>query len=457
MKVIEFTGVLTENGWVMPAFVTLDREGRVVEITARPPEGEFTAEKVEGYAIPGFQNAHSHAFQYAMAGTAERHIYPDDFWSWREKMYQLALSISPEEMEAVATMLYTEMLRNGYTAVAEFHYLHHERDGIHYDNLSEMGERLIAAAANAGIRITLIPMFYQKGGLGQLPTAGQRRFISPDTDAYFDLVEASRHSLRFYHRASLGVGVHSIRAVEGESICRTVADTDPNLPFHLHVSEQKKEVADCLDFYGLRPVEWLMENLPLSPRFHLVHATHLAENEIAGIAGSGAQVVLCPSTEGNLGDGRFSLVEFQSLGGKWSVGTDSHIGLSLPEELRILDYGQRIYHHRRNIFHSPQNPDGGRYGLEQMWRNGWKAMGQSDSVWFGAGEEFDAVVLDKNHPLVGNCSPENLLSTLIYAGDSSTFLGTMVAGEWVIYEGKHHRLPEIKTRFSQAIRSLNNR
>ncbi|MEZ4775030.1 MAG: formimidoylglutamate deiminase [Bacteroidia bacterium] len=457
MKVYEFAGLLTDTGWITPGYVQLDAEGNILYAGNVAPGETSATEKVAGYALPGFQNAHSHAFQYAMAGIAERHVQSDDFWSWRENMYQLALSMNPDQMEAVAAMLYAEMLRQGYTAVAEFHYVHHDKDGSPYDNLSELGERLVSAAQTAGIRITLIPMFYQQGGFGLPANHGQRRFISPATEDYFRLVEASARSLKFYEKASLGVGVHSLRAVKFEDILRTIGETDQHLPFHVHVAEQLKEVADCLAYCGKRPVEWLIENAGLTDRFHLVHATHLTESEIMGITQSGAQVVLCPSTEGNLGDGRFSLVEFQQSGGKWSIGTDSHIGLSPMEELRILDYGQRIYHHRRNIFHSPDQTDSGTYGFRQVWTNGRKAMGENPSGYFQTGKPFDAVVIDERHPLIENSHPENLLSTLIYAGDSTFLLGTIVAGEWKVYEGKHPESGTIFSRFGTTIRELKNR
>lgn len=457
MKTFEFLGVLADSGWISPGFVQVDDDGNVWYVGDVAPAETSLTEKVNGYALPGFQNAHSHAFQYAMAGITERHDRPDDFWSWRENMYQLALSMNPDQMEAVATMLYAEMLRHGYTSVAEFHYVHHDKDGSPYNNLSELGERLISAAKTAGIRITLVPMFYQQGGFGLPANAGQRRFISPTPEDYFRLVEVSFQSLQHYKNASLGVGVHSLRAVRFEDILRTILETDSSLPFHVHVAEQLKEVVDCLAFCGKRPVEWLIENAGLSDRFHLVHATHLTEAEISGITEAGAQVVLCPSTEGNLGDGRFSLEKFQQSGGKWSIGTDSHIGLSPMEELRILDYGQRIYHHRRNIFHSPDQTDSGVYGFQQAWVNGKKAMGENAGGYFQKGKPFDAIIVDGNQPLIQNSAPKNLLSTLIYAGDSTFLRGTIVAGEWVVCEGKHPKSDAISQRFGKAIRELNNR
>lgn len=456
MKAYEFSGILTETGWMEPGFVVVNDQGEITFMDSTPPADHIRMEKIPGFVIPGFQNAHSHAFQYAMAGLTERHNSRDDFWSWRENMYHLALSVDPDQMEVIATMLYAEMLRHGYTSVAEFHYVHHDKNGNPYENLSEMGERLIAAASNAGIRITLIPMFYQMGGFGKPPEPGQRRFISPSTDEYLQLVEASGKSVKTYRKARLGVGVHSLRAVKAPDVSRVVAETNSELPFHLHIAEQIREVEDCMAFYQQRPVEWLLNNLEVGNRFHLVHATHLSDLEVKGIAASGAQVVLCPSTEGNLGDGLFSLLKFQEAGGKWSIGTDSHIGLSPMEELRILDYGQRIHAHQRNIFFSPGQNDSGAIAFHQTLIHGKAAMG-NPSGYFARGDSFDAVVMDELHPLMSATSAENRLSTLIYAGDASFLLGTIVAGEWLVHRGIHKNYDECARKFSQVMKELGNR
>ncbi|MCB0855413.1 MAG: formimidoylglutamate deiminase, partial [Bacteroidetes bacterium] len=421
----KFFGLFDQGTWLEPAYIATNGKGEIIYLSDQPMAGKEVEETIDGWVIPGFQNAHSHAFQYAMAGLTERHLTKDDFWSWREKMYQLALTLDPDQMEAVATMLYAEMLRHGYTEVAEFHYLHHDQSGKPYHHLAEMGERLVAAAGKAGIRITLVPVFYRRGGFGMPPTEGQKRFICAELDDYVKLIEASQKVVEKASWASLGVGVHSLRAVTPEDVIRTVQEFSGHLPFHLHISEQKKEVADALAFYNQRPVEWLLDHVEISERFHLVHATHLTPEEVKGIATSGANVVLCPSTEGNLGDGRFSLQEFQQAGGNWSIGTDSHIGLSPMEELRILDYGQRIYAHQRNIFHSSDEPDSGVYGLNKQWKAGRMAMGKSSQTSFALGEAFDAVVIDGTQPLIATSSSENRISTFIYAGDPSFIKGTI--------------------------------
>src|SRR3989338_4160154 len=292
MKTYQFKSLLQADGWHDNIQIRVDESGKIQEI------GHLLSDRVEeipGFAVPGFQNAHSHAFQYAMAGLAEVHDTnhtSDDFWSWREAMYSLALQVNPDQMEAIATMLYAEMVRHGYTNVAEFHYVHHSPSGAPYPNLAEMGQRLIAAARTAGIHITLVPIFYQKGGFGVEPTEGQRRFISPTIESYLKLLEASSDACKTYAGAQLGIGVHSMRAVD-PSLIRTLAEEGPqDLPFHIHVSEQLKEIEDSIAYLGKRPVEWLLENVALNERFHLVHATHLTSEETLRLAKNSANIVL---------------------------------------------------------------------------------------------------------------------------------------------------------------------
>ena len=456
MKTFKFEMILENEGWNKNIFVSIDEIGSITNISAERP-GNTSVEVVKGYCLPGFQNAHSHAFQYAMAGLAEFHPDPskaDDFWSWRETMYKIALSIDPDQLESIASMLYAEMLRHGYTHVAEFHYLHHDKSGDHFENKSEMGERLFSAAEQTGINITLIPMFYQRGGFGKKAGPQQRRFISKSLDEYLELLEASASSVKKYDMANLAHGFHSLRAVNEESTHLFFDQRKSTLPFHIHISEQLKEVEECIAFYGKRPVEWLLENTPVNGGFHLVHATHLTKDETLGIAKSQAQVVLCPSTEGNLGDGLFPLKPFQEAGGKWSIGTDSHIGLSPMEELRILDYGQRLTSHRRDQFVNDRNGDSGHFGFNMTLVAGRAAMGTPSKNYIKIGDSFDGVVIDTAHPLIAASKPGNLLSTLIYSGDPSFFLGTISKGKWRVQNGKHTHQEEINSNFIKTISSL---
>jgi formimidoylglutamate deiminase len=436
---------------MMPAYVAVDENGVLQSLSTEAPAG-IAAETVQGYALPGFQNAHSHAFQYAMTGDAEIHPkgIEDDFWTWREAMYRCALSVNPSQAESIAAMLYTEMLRNGYTHVAEFHYLHHDKDGKPYSNIAEMGERMLAAARTAGIRITLIPVFYQKGGFGVPATERQRRFISKTADDYFRLLEASVQSTNYYPLATAGFSVHSLRAVDGNDVKRTFNDGPKHLPFHLHVSEQKKEVSDCVAHTGKRPMQWLLSNLPVNERFHLVHSTHLDDSELKDLAASQANVVLCPSTEGNLGDGIFRMKEYCKSGGHWSIGTDSHIGLDPLEEFRMIDYRQRLVTNLRSTFEGVPAS----YLVDEAQTRGKSAMGIQSGGHFLIGEGFDAVVYNARSPRLATASKENLLSVLLYHCNSSLAMGTIVNGNWVVKNQKHMRLDGIRDNFVSVMRQI---
>ena len=456
MKAYRFKGLLQKEGWIMPAFVRVDEQGDLLEISDKKNPAYYYS-NVNGFALPGMQNAHSHAFQYAMVGLTEQHDSKknDDFWAWRKAMYQLALSVNPDQMEAIATMLYAEMLRHGYTELAEFHYVHHQPSGTSYLNKAELGERLIAAAKKVGIKITLIPIFYQKGGFGQKANDGQRRFLSSNIKEYQQLLQASEKAVEQYKSAKIAVGVHSLRAVEPMVVKELLEQLDAKLPFHIHVSEQLKEIEASLAYLGKRPIEWMLNHLHLTDNFHLVHCTHLTKSETIGLAQSKANVVLCPSTEGNLGDGIFSLKTFQEAGGNWSIGTDSHIGLNPFEELRILDYGQRLISHQRNTFTNDQQGNSGLYALNKLIFSGRKAMGLSTTNFFEKGQAFDALVMDGRVPILNVCSKENLTSTIVYASDVSMHLGTMINGEWVIKKGQVNR--SIRKNFINALKSLKNR
>jgi formiminoglutamate deiminase len=453
MKSYRFKALLQNHGWLENATVSLDDSGRILSISQEPISDSTY---IDGYALPGFQNAHSHAFQYAMAGLAERHsrgTEADNFWSWRETMYQLALNINPEQMKSIAAMLYAELVRHGYTSVAEFHYVHHDKNGKPYDNLAAMSEALVEAAEEAGIKITLIPIFYQKGGFGIPPSERQKRFISETFEDYLKLFEASSGVCKQYENANIAVGVHSLRGVDAQDVLKTVEEAPQNVPFHIHVSEQLKEVEDAVAFLGKRPVEWLLDNLELNDRFHLVHATHLTDEETEKLAKTGANVVLCPSTEGNLGDGIFPLRRFQSFGGTWSIGTDSHVGLNFFEELRILDYGQRLITHKRNTFIGEGMKDSGLYAITKATVAGRKAMNNFETEFFAIGSPFDACVLKGDEPLLASTKPENLASTIVYSTPASQVFGTFVSGKLIQKSESQQRIKENFIRCGHHFRS----
>lgn len=454
MKSYRFKALLQNSGWLENAVVNVDARGKIVSVSSADEAGEEitetaeTIETIRAYAIPAFQNAHSHAFQYAMAGLTENHRGDDDFWSWRDAMYRLALALSPDEIKTISAMLYRELVRQGYSNVAEFHYVHHDPDGKPYDNLAEIGAALVEAAAETGIKITLIPIFYQKGGFGTAPNERQKRFISRDFENYARLYEASAEVCRRKTDiANTAVGIHSLRGVEAADIIRAANELPQNVPFHIHIAEQLKEVEDCLAFTGKRPVEWLLENCAVDDRFNLVHATHLTDEEIENLADRQANVVICPSTEGNLGDGIFPLRQFQTFGGRWSIGTDSHIGLNPFEEIRLLDYGQRLVSHKRNTF----GENAGLYAFKQATIAGRCAMNNYETEFFAPGADFDACLIDENAPLLENVGMENLASTILFTADSSNICGTFVKGKLIRKDDEYAR---IKEKFVECVKKF---
>jgi formimidoylglutamate deiminase len=458
-KLFHFKALRQADGWLTPAFVGIDEKGLISYLSNQKPQNADNEELVEGFAVPSFPNAHSHAFQYAMVGLTERHQggNKDNFWTWREAMYQLALNIKPEEMEAVATMLYAEMLRQGYTQVTEFHYLHHNQQGVFYENPAEMSLRILSAAKTAGIKCTIVPIYYQRGGFGQAPSPRQKRFICKNQNEFERIVNSLKKEISQSADYQQGIGFHSLRAIAKEEVADFI-QSFPNEPLHLHIAEQEKEIEDAMLYLGKRPVEWLFTQTEVNERFNLVHATHLTENEVLSIAQSGANVVICPTTEGNLGDGFFKLKDYHQAGGRWSIGSDSHIGINPLEELRWLDYGQRLQSKQRISFPSDNQVDMGEWMLAQSVLNGRQAAGMNqENVFFAIGQSLDCVVLDANYPLFAESSLDNIISTWVYASDSTAHLGTMVSGKWLIKNQQHIQKEAISLSFKKAIRSLANR
>jgi len=454
-----FEKILLGKNWSTNTLVTVDGKGTITSI--EPNTSKKSDETlIKGLAIPGFQNAHSHSFQYAMAGLAEIHQLtdtPDDFWSWRDAMYKLALSLNPDEFEAIATMLYAEMLRHGYTNVAEFHYLHHDKNGQQYDSISEMGERLISAAKKTGMNITLVPIFYQMGGFGKKANDGQKRFLSNSIDAYLNLFEASKKACTNYSGANIAIGFHSMRGVRPEDIIELSKSGPQDIPYHIHISEQLKEIDDCVEYLGKRPVEWLLDNVEVNKNWHLVHATHLTPIETRNLAKTGSSVVLCPTTEGNLGDGIFPLRDYQELNGRWSIGTDSHIGINPLEELRLLDYGQRLITHKRNTFNSKSEGNSGDFSFKMALENGRRAMGNFETEFFKIGEPLNVNILESNSPFASTTSDKSLLTSLIYTNDSSNSKTTISNGKIVVENGQHIHYNSILNAFNKVISKIGNR
>jgi formimidoylglutamate deiminase len=395
--------------------------------------------------MPGIPNLHSHAFQRAMAGLAERQTHPQDsFWTWRETMYRFAARMDPDSLYSVAAQVYAEMLEAGYTGVCEFHYLHHAPDGKPYADPAAMSHALIAAARDTGIRMTLLPVLYVTGGFdGRALSERQRRFgyAVEDFLRLIDTLRAQRHS-----RLRLGCAFHSLRAVPEAAMRETLAALPADMPLHIHIAEQIGEVQDCLALRGARPVEWLLQQFAVDARWTLVHATHLTAQETAAIAESGATVALCPTTEANLGDGLFPLQAYLQAGGAWGIGSDSHISVSPVEELRWLEYGQRLSTRHRNIAVLENAPSVGETLLRGAVASAANATG------FAAAD--DSVVLDAAAPILAGAVQCDVADRWIFSGNRSVVREVCVNGEVVVSEGRHRDAEAIAQRYRQTMTGL---
>ena len=398
--------------------------------------------------LPGIPNIHSHAFQRAMAGLAERQgARQDSFWTWRERMYGFAARLTPDTLRDIATQLYVEMLEAGYTSVCEFHYLHHQPDGRHYADPAAMSLALVEAAREAGIRLTLLPVLYMAGGFdGRALSERQRRF-GHDLQAYRHLVEA----LLPHEHATLRIGLamHSLRAVPETALREVLADRPGGAgrPLHIHIAEQVLEVEECIAARGARPVEWLLDHAEVDADWTLVHATHLSASEVAALAATPAVVAICTTTEANLGDGLFPLGEFLAAGGRIGVGSDSNVSVSPVEELRWLEYGQRLALRVRNVAASASEPSVGKRLLEAAVAGGRQSVGQG-------GQEGDAIVLDGDSPWLAGAQAADLHDRFVFAGNQPLVREVRVGGRVVVTEGRHPQREAIAARFGAAMRSL---
>ena len=457
MKSFHFKKLWTEQGWKENVSISTNTKGYITSF--KESVTDLTGDEIKiNLAIPGIPNAHSHAFQYAMAGLAEKHPRgkDSDFWSWRKAMYDLALTVNPDQLRHIAAFLYSEMVRNGYTHVAEFHYLHHDISGNKYSNHAEMGIQLLEAAKLAGINITLIPMCYQMGGFNQPPQNEQKRFISKNLSDYLNLFEKTR-SLCKTHSQHIGVGIHSVRAVHQENIIQINEFNNNVHPFHLHISEQKKEVEDSLKSHGKRPVEWLSEQINLNHSHHLVHATHLSIKEINLLSKSKANVILCPTTEGNLADGLFPFPEYQKNNGRWCIGSDSHISINPFDEIRMLDYGQRLISNKRNTFHQDNLAQfsSAEVALHHAILNGNSAVGIEIEKYFELSHPLNFIQLDHNHPLLSVTNKHQLLDTVVYGSGTEYIMDTFVNGE--SYSQKRGSNTMNQKDFAKTLKELKNR
>lgn len=415
-----------------------------VEAGVGPQAGDVR----QGFVVPAMANLHSHAFQRAMAGLAEtRGPAEDGFWSWRTEMYRVALSMTPEQVGAVAAQLYVEMLEAGFCRVGEFHYLHHDKDGAPYADPAEMAARIGAASAEAGIALTLLPVFYAHSGFGgAAPIEGQRRFIH-GVDAFARLMEASGRIVSSLPDAVLGVAPHSLRAVTPDELAQ-VAPMANGGPVHIHVAEQMKEVEDCLEWSGGRPVEWLLDAMPVDANWCLIHATHMTGDETACMAASGAVAGLCPITEANLGDGVFEAPAFLAAGGRFGIGSDSNIRISLSEELRMLEYSQRLLRRSRNVVAGAGQSTGLNL-FRRALQGGARALGTSAGI--EAGNPADLLALDLS--AAPHLPAEKVLDHFVFAsgiGVDSVWVG----GVRQVEGGRHRKRDAIRARFIQAMSQL---
>jgi len=450
MPSLFFEEALLPQGFARNVRLTIDG-GRIAGVEAGA--GAERGDERHAVGLPGMPNLHSHAFQRAMAGLTERRgPSSDSFWTWRETMYRFAHRMDPDDVEAVAAQLYMEMLEAGFTRVGEFHYLHHDRDGAPYADIAEMSARIAAAADETGIGLTLLPVFYAHGGFGGMqPSPGQRRFVN-DLDRFARLVEGARRAVAGLDGAVIGIAPHSLRAAtEDELLC--LLQLAPQGPLHIHVAEQLREVEDCLAWSGARPVEWLLAHAPVDRGWCLVHATHMTPRERDAMARSGAVAGLCPVTEANLGDGIFDAAEFVASGGEYGVGSDSNVLVGLADELRQLEYSQRLRHRARNLMAGAEIRSSGRALYEAALRGGGRALGMRRAG-IVEGAAADLVSLDAGHPALASRQGDAVLDALVFAARDRLVDCVWRGGRKLVEHGRHLRHDACVARFTRVMAKL---
>jgi formimidoylglutamate deiminase len=436
-------------GWAENVIITVT-DGTITNVEEDGDTDDAT--RVSGFALPGLTSLHSHAFQRGMAGLTETRSASDDsFWTWRETMYRFLDQLTPDDVADIAAMAYVEMLERGFTSVAEFHYLHHDTIGRPYANRAAMAEAVAQAARLSGIGLTLLPTLYRFGGFGEAPAGpGQRRFIN-SVDDFAKLLDASAHAIRSLDNARLGVALHSLRAVAPEDIAAVVS-LRPNAPVHIHAAEQEQEVAACLAWSGQRPIAWLLEHAPLDHNWCVIHATQMTALETAGLARSAVVAGLCPITEANLGDGIFPAVEFMAAGGRFGIGTDSNILISASEELRTLEYGQRLRDHRRARLAKTGNSVG-----ETLYRHALAGGAQASGRRTGqiaVGYRADWIVLDADDATVAAGPRDTLIDRAVFSAPALPIASVWTSGLCVVSEGRHHHRDVVQKKFTHTQRRL---
>jgi formimidoylglutamate deiminase len=451
------SSALLPDGWSRHVNVTIAADGLITQVEQGVPPPD--AERISGIVIPGMANAHSHAFQRAMAGAAEFRISAgDSFWTWREAMYRLANRLEPSQLQVVATQLFIEMLKAGYTSVAEFHYLHRRTDGSAYAGSNALWDAVRAAAETAGIGLTLLPTLYQSSDFGPVPLKAEQRRFALETDAFVRAIDDAVRAGSSSRGAAgyVGAAFHSLRAVSQATLSEATAQLrsiDPRLPLHIHVAEQSREVESCKAYSGMRPIELLLKTGLLNQHWCLVHCTHATGAELRGIAAAGAAVCVSISTEANLGDGFFEAPAFLKARGRLCIGSDSQSTVNPAEELRWLEYEQRLRRRRRGVLATSKLPNVG----TRLWREaastGAQALGQPTGA-IAAGQRADWLVLDPSHPSLAGAPLEAALDHVLFAAADAAIGDVMVAGRWVVKGGRHAAEGASRSKFAQLMQGL---
>jgi formimidoylglutamate deiminase len=444
---------LLASGWADSVEIKIDATGNIKSISTDLPYSD--GDRVE-VLIPAIANVHSHAHQRAMAGLGERAgDTRDSFWTWRKVMYHYLERIQPDNLFHISAQLYLEMLKAGYSCVGEFQYLHHDLNGQAYDNPAEMSLQCLQAATQVGIGFTALPVLYRYGGFDSAAALdGQKRFLN-DADGFIEIVKSLQSTTTNDANCSVGIAPHSLRAINRELLAEVIASLDNIAALHVHVAEQTREVDDCLDWSGMRPVEWLFENFAVDKKWCLIHATHINDQETALMAGSGCVAGLCPTTEANLGDGFFNAREYFAQRGCWAIGSDSHISIDPVEELRWLEYGMRLQSRGRNVLVSDANANTGRNLLDGALAGGAQACGRYIGS-IAEGYRADFVILDDEHPRLYGRSRNDLIDSWIFSGNSNLVRDVYIGGNKVIDHGHHVDEEAIARNYRNTLDQLAN-
>ncbi|WP_347251671.1 formimidoylglutamate deiminase [Legionella sp.] len=451
------SSALLSNGWADDVLIEVDETGYITHISGNQTSRH--AIRLEGLLLPGMLNLHSHAFQRAMAGLAERATAEkDSFWTWREIMYRFLEKLTPDDLQAIAAQVYIEMLKAGFTTVGEFHYIHHQPNGKPYQERGLTSHHIISAALEVGIAITHLPVLYKYSGFGgQKPADNQKRFINDETHI-LEMIASLRKTYKNNPQVTIGLAHHSLRAVTPEMLQYATAGMHhiaPQSPIHIHIAEQTKEVEDCLHWCAQRPVEWLLSNVDVNQHWCLIHATHMTTLETQRLARSHAVVGLCPITEANLGDGLFNLPEYLREKGKWGIGTDSNIAVSGIEELRLLEYGQRLLHQERAIVKTPNEPSVGTSLYRMALQGGAQALGRPAGT-IEMGKRADFIVLDTQSPSLLFRSNSHILDALVFATNTNPVRHVIAGGKHVVKNFRHVAEDEVFKAYVNTMKKLSH-